>query len=645
MAGESTPLIRVLPESLVNKIAAGEVIVRPASVVKELVENALDAGATRLRVEVSNNCRDIKVTDDGAGMARADAALSLIRHATSKIADYEDLWSLATRGFRGEALASIAAVSRLEILTRQRGEEAATRVVCEGGGEPVVSAAGAPEGTSIRVQDLFFNTPARLKFMKSPGSELRQTIAIVTRQALMLPSIGFTFLNGGETILDVAPGQEWSARVGAVLGRETGANLLEVDVEYSGVRVEGFVVRPVVTRKDRSQQYFYVNGRPITNRTLSFVLQEAYRGIIMVQRFPVAVLNLVLPGSEVDINVHPTKEEVRFMREQAVTGALHRAASARLREANLIPAASLGPSSWDSEVPAQPTQQAFPFTPGPAMPGDFRPFTAPATEPRDAALALERAAADAARGTEELEALAAQHAFAPPQEVPTDPGSSCGVRPISHSVQRLTEAAHDAQSSTHFLIRDGAYPEPLGQVGLCYIVARTGGDLLLIDQHAAHERLLYMKYRENRVAPAVQPLLVPVTVDAPPEAAHFMHRLLPVFGSLGLGVEHFGGQTFLVHSVPADLPNLQPGGVLMDLVDDFESLGGVDEVEVLRDRIITRMACRAAIKAGQSLSRTEMEQLIRDLVAARLSFTCPHGRPTMIMLTRDQLDRQFKRKA
>lgn len=668
-------MIRVLPETLVNKIAAGEVIVRPASVVKELVENAIDAGATRVEVEVDNDCRDLRVRDDGRGISRGDAELALVRHATSKIEQFDDLWGLETRGFRGEALASIAAVSRLQILTRCRGDLAGTLIESEGGGGVRIGPTGAPEGTEVRVRELFFNTPARQKFMKSAASELQQILSVVTRQALILPGIGFAVTRAGrDTLLDVPPGQEWADRVGTLLGTGIRDNLLPLDATRHGVRVTGFAVRPEVTRKDRRHQHFFVNGRPVSSRSLSFAVQEAYKGVIMVQRFPIVVVDIAVPAGEVDVNVHPTKEEVRFRQESLVNGAVHRAVQGALQAANLMPSMDLGGGQPDAPawMRGAPRQDDFLGVLGPVMGGspstmpvDFSGLTRHVAGPHPDGAAprggsaqhddverLEREAASVARaeaehGAVERAELAGPAAGASPGgTAPAAGGSACDVRPLSSSLGRVEDrpAADGATLASHPLLQLGRLPEPLGQVALCYIIAQAGDDLLLIDQHAAHERLLYLKFAaETRGAPE-QPLLVPVSVDVPAPAVPFMQKLLPVLARLGLVVEHFGGQTFVVQSVPADLPRLDPAAVMSDLLDDFETLGRVEEVEVLRDRVVTRMACRAAIKAGQRLHMEEMRALIRDIVVARLGFTCPHGRPTMILLTRDQLDRYFKRR-
>jgi DNA mismatch repair protein MutL len=599
-------------------------------------------------VELANACRDIKVGDDGCGMAREDAELALVRHATSKITEFDDLWSLETRGFRGEALASIGAVSRLQILTRLRGEVAGTRVEAEGGSDPRIEAAGAPEGTEIRVRDLFFNTPARLKFMKSGAAELQQVLQMLTRQALIRPDIGFSVTNEKSLLIDLPPAQPWAERVAMLLGSGIMENLLEVDATRHTVRIRGFIVQPAITRKDRRQQFFFVNGRPVASRSLSFALQEAYRGVIMTQRFPVVVLDIIVPAGEVDINVHPTKEEVRFRNEAMVNGTVNRVVAERLRRANLLPMLDLGGDGGSAPGAQQELPGAFLPEPGAAatsIPVDFRIFTSGITAPGPTRPdAIRREVERVIDGSREFEAAAAGTA-SPAESAQgfSRDDSTCSVRPVQHSLRGVKDFEGDLVAG-EVLFRGGNYPEPLGQVGLCYIIARTGNDMLLVDQHAAHERLLYLKFSGLRGAPPSQPLLIPVSVDVPVSAVPYMTRLLPVFESLGMKVEPFGGQTFMVQSVPADLSEMDPGSVISDMLDDVEALGRVGEVEVLRDRVVTRMACRSAIKAGQALHLEEMRALIREIARARLGFTCPHGRPTMILLTRDQLDRQFKRK-
>ncbi len=632
--------IKVLAESLINRIAAGEVIVRPSSVVKELVENSLDAGAKHILVELANDCRDIHVRDDGSGIALADVPLALVRHATSKLLEFEDLWELQTRGFRGEALASIAAVSRITVLTRHRDETHGSRVSAEGDASPVVEAAGAPQGTDVRVRDLFFNTPARLKFMKSPASELQQCIAIVLRQGLIRPDVGFVVKGPkGKVFIDVPTDQPWNERVAALLGTGVPENLIPVSKTHNMMTLNGFVLDPAFNRKDRRMQYFFVNGRPITSRNLSAVLSTAYRGRIMTQRFPAAVLNVQMPHREVDVNVHPTKEEVRFHNETFVSGLVFRGVEEALNAGAKMPSVQLDSvnfmvarndaASMEEAFPESPRveppparQQPLPFDvnsfmrPSPdigTMPGNFTNYT---------------------QRNEECHPDAAQ----PPQP--------CPVEDAPQSVSPATVTNSQALSDMSAFADPEHFPQVLGQVGLCYIVASAGSDLLLIDQHAAHERLLYQRLLEKDTMKTSdsQALLIPISIDVPASLAPFMDKVCTLMQQYGIEIDHFGGNTYIVHSVPANLLQMDVGAVLLDLVDDIEQKSGKNEIDDLRDHVVTRMACHAAIKAGQALTKDEMTSLLKELIDAKMSFNCPHGRPTMIRLTMDQLDKQFKRK-
>jgi DNA mismatch repair protein MutL len=685
--------IQVLPENLVNQIAAGEVIVRPASAVKELVENSLDAGATMISVHLADGGRELRITDDGCGMAPEDAALALVRHATSKITQFDDLYRLTTRGFRGEALASIAAVARVRLLTRQPQELAGTLVTSEGGSPPEIRPAGSPPGTDIHVRDLFFNTPARLKFLKTPASETTAILAILTRLAIARPGIGFRVTGDSTTYLDLPKNQSWPRRIATLLGipDQTGA-LLPVELERQGVRLQGYVAPPSLSGKDRRRQHFLLDGRPISSRTLSQVLQEAYRGVMMVGRFPWAVLDIRVPEGEVDINVHPSKEEVRFRRESLVTGALYRAVQTALRAAHIVPEADLStsqPSPPSSAPSTEPwimlpgeTAPSPPFTspratqpemlPWPEpLPKSASPFTPPidlrsevrATAPHfpdahpSAPPVTPPAPWEVLTGRENSRPVSPAPsepppAHEPPTDLPSSPTSALFAPTASQSQPPPIPTPGpplDTQEDAVFrwLHESGQAPQPLGQIADCYIIARAGETLLLIDQHAAHERILYARLSATTHPVPAQPLLIPLTLEAPPELVPSLHQALPLLAWFGFETSHFGGQTFIVQSTPSDLlPRLDPLGLLRDLLSDLSSAehrSQPHELDQLRDRIVTRMSCRSAIKAGQSLHREEMAALLRDLAQTPLGTNCPHGRPTMITLTRHHLDKLFKR--
>ncbi|MCX7012328.1 MAG: DNA mismatch repair endonuclease MutL [Candidatus Sumerlaeota bacterium] len=612
--------IRILDPTLINQIAAGEVIVRPASVVKELVENSLDAGAARIAVEVDAECRSMRVVDDGCGMLASDAELSIQRHATSKIASFDDLSRVATRGFRGEALASIVAVSRFEILTRPAEAVAGTRLRAEGGALLEVARAGCPPGTTVEVRDLFYNTPARLKFMKSPASEWGQIQTVLTRQALAAPLTGFVVSRAGKKAWEAPPGQTLLARIAQLFGPRFAEDLLEVAQSSDDMAYGGFIGRPSCDRADRRQQFFFVNGRPIVSTRLSAILQEAFKGLMLSGRYPVAVVRIDAPPGEVDVNVHPTKEEVRFRDERKVGGLLHRALVGTLRAANLAPTYFAPPSREPGEAPS-----AAP-SPDPTLPLLFgtRKIRTDSSWPP-------------ATSTPSMSSIPST----PP--IPSIPPPLPHVAADAPLPDRFSDDAQSVEEQVYALL-GGVEPNPIGQLGDSYILAQLGADLLIIDQHAAHERLLYARAQAALRRPDVQPLLVPFSFRPAPADVANLEQIIPQLAALGIEVEPFGGGDYIVRAVPADFADLDMGAVIQDLLDAYHGRGVADPDAVVRDKAITRMACRAAIKAGQRLAPEEIARLIDDLLSARLTFTCPHGRPTMILLTKDQLDRQFKRK-
>ncbi|KPL12988.1 hypothetical protein AMJ85_00675 [candidate division BRC1 bacterium SM23_51] len=621
-------MIIQLPKVLIDQIAAGEVVVRPASVVKELVENSIDAQARHITVTVANALRDIAVGDDGTGMSRENARLSLERHATSKIRSLEDLRALRTRGFRGEALPSIAAVSRLTLTTRHAEDVAATRILVEGGRIAQTDQVGAPPGTHVGACDLFYNTPARLKFLKSAATELGQITRALVRQTLAAPSVAFRFVNQQRLFLDLPAGQSLESRAQQLLGIAAD-NLVEVGFEKYDVRVRGYVAKPLEARRDRRHQFFFVNGRPIADRTLAYSVEQAYEGLITTQRYPVVVLFVELAVDEVDVNVHPTKEEVRFRDEGKVRGLVYRAVAEALQAADLVPTVRLPEgkaAATEGRRESQTDQYREQFQRAGAA-------LQPAGPPYDpSSVRLDHATTEK------------QSAVSPPDSAPS--AESDGTVPVDLPVEstgpRAVETLAPATVAPRF--PETSPPRVLGQIADTYIVAETDDGLLVLDQHAAHERLLYARARDQKDRLTTQPLLVPISVEVRPVDRPLMELLVPALAELGFETEAFGGQTFIVRSVPAMFEQVDVPALIGDLLDDLAHEGRAREGERLRERILTRLACHAAIRAGQRLQPEEMQRLIDDLLASRLSFTCPHGRPTMILLTREQLDRQFKRK-
>ncbi|HIE38833.1 MAG TPA: DNA mismatch repair endonuclease MutL [Anaerolineales bacterium] len=566
--------IRILSPEVASQIAAGEVVERPASVVKELVENSIDADAREIRVEVGQGGRRlIRVTDDGCGVPAAEAELAFHRHSTSKLASAEDLNHITTLGFRGEALASIAAVSRVTFLTRAAEEEAGTLLRLEGGRVVARRPVGRPPGTTVTVEDLFYNVPARRKFLRSEATERRHIDAWVTRYALAYPHLRFALTHDGREGFHSPGSGDLRDVLVAVHGVKTGAALLEIPEDPgsgSSIRVRGFVGPPSLHRGDRGGITLFVNGRWIQDARLAYAVIQAYHTLLPTGRYPVATIFISLPPEEVDVNVHPAKAEVRFQDGNEVFRVVQRAVRRSVLEQAHIPAASL---------PASPTWPGF-------RPSDRRPpvWAAQAQEP------------------------AVQPAL-PPREAPSG-------MPLLRVV---------------------------GQVGAAYIIAEGPDGLYLIDQHAAHERVLYermMAQREEGVPS--QGLLEPEPVDLSPETAGLVEAHRESLRRLGFELEPFGGSTFLVRALPAVLAHARAAEVLADVARALQE--GRSQVAEETEQAVMRRVCKqAAVKAGQVLTREEMEGLVQALERCASPRTCPHGRPTMIHISVAQLAREFGR--
>jgi len=573
--------IRLLPENLVNRIAAGEVIERPAACVKELVENALDAGATRILVRIAGGgIERIEVVDDGAGMSAADLALSVQRHATSKLGD-DDLVRIKSLGFRGEALPSIGAVARLAIISRPHDAESAAEIRVEGGAVAEVAPAAGAAGTRVVVADLFYATPARRKFLKSPQSEGEQAAIMLRRLAMAAPEVAFRFESDGKLGFDL-PAQKRRDRFAGLIGAEAGESLIAFTHERGDLRLQGLIAPPAFTRANGAQQYFTVNGRSVTDPELRTGLKVAVRDVIEAGRYPIAALWLDLPAEELDVNVHPAKAELRFRDPQAVRGLVISAVRSALAQ-------GAGPS------PA-------PFV------SQFRPAMAfyPASE-RGRAL----------------------------------PGAAEAQLPLAGSFAARVLAEPATPSAQHPL---GA---AVAQVLDTYIIAvAADGSLVLVDQHAAHERLtheaLAAQMRDGGVRS--QPLLLPaiVTLSAA-DCAHLLRRAAEL-GRLGLELEPFGGDAILVRALPAALGAPDPAPLLRDLADELAEWDEAVALESKLDAVVARLACHGSIRAGRRLLQAEMDALLRQMEATPRAATCSHGRPTFLKMSKLEIEKLFGRK-
>ncbi len=605
--------IHLLPEDVASRIAAGEVVERPASVVKELVENSLDAGASRVEVETQEGgIRLIRIRDNGLGIPTDEVALAFRRHATSKLEVAADLDEIATLGFRGEALSSIASVSRTTCITRHASEETGTRIRLEGGQIVAQTPVGRPPGTELLVEDLFYNVPARRKFLRTERTERRHIDAFLTRYAIAYPGTAFSAIHDGNTVISTAGNGDPAEGLLSVYGLELGAGLLAIPEELTAglqIRVRGFVGPTNVHRADRGYMTLFINGRWIQDLRLSYAIIQAYHTLLPVKRYPVAFVMVEIPAGDVDVNVHPTKSEVRFRDADAVFRAVQRAVRATVIDEAPV-AGSWAPSSG-------------------GQPGEVRGEGGETTRDRLAALRPSQSHIRFGSDTSPDAGSQEQGFVTPGTSVEPPPGER---------IHTSSQAGEPQRARAHEL-------PPLrvvGQLATMFLVAEGPDGLYLIDQHAAHERVLFERLTSGTVQGQVarQPLLEPKVVVLPADAADRLSQILPALTAVGLEVEPFGANTFLVRALPAQVQHLQPA----DLLADIAGVEGELRVEAeVQEAVIRHICKRAAVKAGQVLSREEMNQLITDLEQTQNPRTCPHGRPTIIQISTEELARQFGR--
>jgi DNA mismatch repair protein MutL len=594
--------IKILPEILSNKIAAGEVVERPASVVKELVENAIDAGSTRVVVDVEKGGRSlIRVSDNGTGMGHDDALLALERYATSKIFKDRDLFSINTLGFRGEALPSIAAVSRFNLTTRAASADSGTEIVVEGGKIKNVSEIGAPVGTMVAVRQLFFNIPARRKFLKTIGTEMGHIADMVARIALGNPAIQFRFTHNDKSIKNWSAASEMFARVVDVLGNDLKTSLHAIEFQNDDIFIKGWISSPRVSRRTSRGIYIYVNGRFVRDRIVQHALFEGYSQRLVKGQFPVAVIFIDVPFDAVDVNVHPTKNEVRFARQRDVHEAVRRAVAQKLYE-------------------------------------EDRPGWAPAnfsTDERDSGL---RQISDGGRSEFGISPPAPRNA----QLATRDP------QPATRNPQLDTRNPQLATRNPQTPIwqeKQFGDMRVIGQFHNTYIVCESEAGLILIDQHAAHERVLFEQFsaRSTSAQKSAQSLLVPETVELGYREAGVLEKMIPELSELGLDIEPFGGNTFVVKAVPVLLAEREIKPVLIEIVEKIAEVGAAPGLDEALDQSRMVMACHGAIRANQALNETQIKGLLTGLDGCRNPSHCPHGRPTWIHWEIRNLEKSFKR--
>ncbi len=680
------PTIRQLPPGLVNKIAAGEVIERPASVVKELLENSIDAGATSVELTIEGGGMDlIRISDNGCGIDAEQIPLALASHATSKLETADDLFDVHTLGFRGEALASIAEISHMILRSRTADTNVGAEIQVRGGNRDEVQPAGCPVGTTIEVRNLFFNTPVRKKFLRSPQTEAGHITEAFTRIALAFPQVQMKLLTGSRVTLDLPPTDSWKARIRAFFGDEISDSLIAVESQLEEVRLTGYVADPSVSRSNNRMQYLFLNGRHIRDRSLQHALSEAYRGLLMTGRFPVCFLRMEIPPTMVDVNVHPTKMEVRFLeggklysqllqtlRHQFLTSDL----TARARhvpgplpnglrdgvtgssnnsaiDSQLVAPmpASRDESRWTAHgdsltqiptagrldlkadiPPFRPYSQSssFPFSPGS---GNATQSAMPSSRPGlldlppvPVSTTLAHSLPDGAEPW-----LASPGSASPGADAHSNTSDSGVELP---SIQHL-HSEHGQPSRSHLGI----------QVHNRYLVTQDDDGMVVVDQHALHERVLYEQLRERTANKSLesQRLLMPEPIDLSPAEAAAAIEFRDVLAKIGIEVEAFGGDTILMTSYPAMLANMRPAEVLRQVLEPLMSGGKEPSARDVLDELLHMIACKAAIKAGDRLSPEEITSLLEQRYLFQDTHHCPHGRPTALFFSREQLDKMFKR--
>jgi len=589
-------IIKVLPENLVNQIAAGEVVERPSSVVKELVENSIDAGSTSITVEIKNAGKTlIKITDNGYGIDKDDLQLAIARHATSKIGSESDLWNIKTMGFRGEALASISSVSKLTIRSKTKMSMSGYEINCDGGNMINMKDCGMGYGTQIFVHDLFFNTPARQKYLKQESTELFHITSTLNTIALANPDVAFKFLHNDKAVFDYPRCTDLISRIADVFGKSTAHAMIPIFYGGSDFEITGFIGKPVISRTTSQHQYFFVNKRPITHNVLAYTIKQAYHSLLMENKKPVFVINIKIDPSLIDVNVHPRKIEIRFQDQQNIVKTMYSATKSALEKSNLMPLAYTEttrymsdsfPKDKDVSAPLFQNQDYSNPTSNPQTIRDAMEFSKNFLDMRD-------------------------------------------FNPIK------TEDIDQADSI-----------KAISQVSDSYIVAKDKRGLILIDQHAAHERVRYeelMDQFENEKK-NIQPLLMPVQLDLSLEELQIVNENLDTFKNLGFGIEPFGGNTLIVNEVPSFLVKEDLNDIINGVIDDIINHQKASRIQGKTEAVINYMACRSAIKFGQKLSLEEMQVLINRLEKLKRPYTCPHGRPTVISLSTGELEKMFGRK-
>lgn len=666
------PQIHILPKSVYQLIAAGEVVERPASAIKEMVENSIDAGATRITVEIQHGGSTyMRITDDGCGIARADVPKVFISHATSKIATEEDLNAIGTLGFRGEAMASIGAVAQVELLTRTAEEQVGTRYVIAGGQEQSCDDAGCPVGTTVVVRDLFFNTPARMKFLKKDVTEGNAVAGVLDAVALSHPEIAFRLIRDGKQTLVTPGNKDLKSTVYSVFGRELTQSLIPVHYSYNGMELEGYVSSPHASRKSRAMQYFFINGRLVKSKTALAALEQAYKNSIMVGRFPACVLNMTVNTALVDVNVHPAKIEVRFANEKPVFDLVYYGVKTAIETGDSVKEATFG-----GTPPADEVGRAYPPAGSRSAKIDFFRKkeesvqtvlqTAPRTDFWQTAQAgvpyrtapqgqipVQRAAEQSAAPTAQepapvkvTETNASEPQAAPVvQREPEVPAQAPPAVPTHESAESAASAPPSAETApaptVQVVDEDRKAPafRVVGEAFKTYILVEIENNLYYIDKHAAHERMNFDKLKNAQEPPMRQTLLAPIAAELSREDGALLLENLPLLEQFGFACEDFGAGALLVREVPADIDAADTVPTLEEFAERLRTGRSPDEK---REALLHTMACKAAIKGGWVSDPAELRVLVDRVQSGEIKY-CPHGRPVAVKLTKYELEKMFKR--
>lgn len=660
--------IAVLDQNTIDKIAAGEVVERPSSVVKELVENAIDAGATAVTVEIADGGKKlIRITDNGSGMEEEQIPLAFLRHATSKIEKVEDLEHIASLGFRGEALSSIAAVSQVELITKTPSAISGNRYVIEGGMEHSLEELGAPEGTTFLVRNLFYNTPARSKFLKSDSTEANYIHTLMEQLALSHPEISFKYIQNKQVKLHTSGNYSVRDVIYSVYGRDIAKALLEVEWENSFMKITGFVGKPEIARGNRSFENYYINGRYVKNNIITKAIENAYKGFLMQHKFPFVSLRMEMEGNDLDVNVHPAKREVRFAREQEVYDAVYDTVHTALTRREMIPKVTLGTDEPVKKEAKETVKSA-------AVPEPFEQKRREQIYKDGAAKSLVRESPvftpleetffeGTLKKNQELDEAKSRQAAVPPSKPEKEPEEKPGIKPEINTEIRSEIKPEEKQPE----LRQPELSEPkpkqlelfeekllspqsrsrirmIGQVFDTYWLAQFEDKFYIIDQHAAHEKIYYerlvRKFREHSIDS--QYLTPPLIVSLNMQEEEVLNANRDYFEKFGFEIEHFGGREYCISAVPSNLYGLTEEELFLEMLDQLESDHSKDTLDIFASRLAT-MACKAAVKGNNRLSMEEAEKLLDELITLENPYHCPHGRPTIISMTKTEMEKKFKR--